>query len=195
MVPPTVAESSEPTRTPTFASSPRWEPKPNASSPTKSATVNPIPATKPMPTRSAHLRGDMETPGKRVARKENRSTPRGLPRNRPNRTPRVTGSASTEVRPSQPPTSVPAEKKAKIGTATRVANTPHLSAKAEAIESYSGVPSGSTATWTRVCFVATAGTVNPSKTPATVAWMPEAWIRPQVSTASGIRIHQARMPF
>ncbi len=93
--------------------------------------------------------------------------------------PRATGSLSAETSPSRPPKATPAANSAKIGTATPADTGLQRCSKCSAID---------TASPSRL----SAGTANPSSTPATVAWMPEAWTSAQATTPSGMSNHHDR---
>lgn len=131
--------------------------------------------------------------GSRVSSKVLPTMPIALPRTRPAMMPTAIASWNDSRRPEIPPTVTPAEKNAKTGTANAVDGTLHRSAKWAARPSYSGRPSSSTPICTRARFVAMTGTVKPRRTPATVAWTPEACTNAHVATPSGIRIHQERL--
>ena len=91
--------------------------------------------------------------------------PTGLPTTRAQTMPIAIGSLSASVKPVKPPTPTPAAKKANTGTATPAERGRMRCSKCSASPGpASGPPAAS---------LRSTGTVNPSRTPATVAWMPD----------------------
>ncbi len=105
--------------------------------------------------------------------------PTGLPSTSPATMPSAIGSLRDSVRPESPPIATPAAKNAKIGTA-RLAERGRM--RCSKCSASPGPASGPPAARER-----TTGTVKPSSTPATVAWMPDACTSPQVRAARGMQ--------
>ena len=142
-------------------------PTPKASSPMRSETVNPTPLSIDRPRtshqdRSSSRRACVKVDISQVAP----TTPSVFPTTRPRTIPTVIGSRSASVNPFHPSMATPAEKNAKIGTATAADSGRTTCSRCSASPRPSRPSRRST------------GTVKPRSTPATVACTPEACTEP-----------------
>ncbi|MNW57806.1 hypothetical protein D3C74_356350 [compost metagenome] len=150
----------------------------NDSSAMSSETVNPIPASRPTGSRSrTPMPGARRSGVSLVTSAVTPSTPMPLPPTSPTMMPIATGWPIISPTPPPSTSETPAAKNAKIGSAIP-AETGRTTCSYWCVrEDFS--PNRTTA-----------GTVKPRSTPATVAWIPDAWTRAQTTNASGSRSHQ-----
>jgi hypothetical protein len=166
---------------------PLWaEPAPKLSSPISSETVKPMPASRASPKRSIHFNAGVQAGAGGFGDQERGAeNAHSLAHHQCCHDAHGHRIPERGTHPVDPPRATPAEKNAKTGTAKPAEKGRRqvfevLHAKCPRQPWFAGVFLGGP--------LAATGTAKPNRTPATVAWMPEAWTKPQV--ASGQRHQQ-----